>query len=59
MDSAMTCVCTHLQMGYKQREKAQTNSFLKQSIVGILVVDKRDLKAAAVTINTWVKLSVQ
>ena len=40
MDSAFTCVCTHMQVRQKQRDRGQTNSFLKQSIVGKLVVDK-------------------
>lgn len=57
MDSAFTCVRTHVHRRQKQRD--QTNSFLKQSIMGKLVVDKRDLKAGAVTVNTGAKMSVQ
>ena len=59
MDSAFTCVCTHMQVRQKQRDGGQTNSFLKQSIVGKLVVDKQGLKAGAITLNTGAKVSVQ
>ena len=59
MDSAITFVCTHVQVRQKQRDRGQTNSFLKQSIVGKLVVDKQGLKAGAITLNTGAKMSVQ
>ena len=55
MDSAFTCVSTHVQVRQKQRDRGQTNSFLKQSIVGKLVVDKQGLRAGAITLNTGAK----
>lgn len=62
MEGAQHGLCLHMcahTHHRRQKQRDQTNSFLKQSIMGKLVVDKRDLKAGAVTVNTGAKMSVQ